>query len=124
MHAALLLRREARPRREAAAQATRDLCERVDVFGIDLRRQPAPITLRPLVAIERELIPDEARLIGAAWEADDFGEALTRFSGSQNDFDLWFKQRLADSTGIDLNSPPEMTLPELLSSYSSEIAVA
>ena len=57
-------------------------------------------------------------------ESDDFGEALTRFSGSQNDFDLWFKRRLADSTGIDLNNPPEMTLPALLSSYSSEIAVA
>ena len=57
-------------------------------------------------------------------ESDDFGEALTRFSGSQNDFDLWFKQRLADSTGVDLNNPPEMTLPELLSSYSSEISVA
>ena len=57
-------------------------------------------------------------------ESDDFGEALTRFSGSQNDFDLWFKQRLADSAGIDLNSPPEMTLPELLSSYSSELSVA
>jgi Family of unknown function (DUF6176) len=56
-------------------------------------------------------------------ESDDFGEALARFSGSQDDFDLWFKQRLADSTGIDLNNPPEMTLPELLSSYSVEIAV-
>jgi hypothetical protein len=56
-------------------------------------------------------------------ETDDFGEALTRFSGSQDGFDLWFKQRLADSTGVDLNNPPEMTLPELLSSYSAEIAV-
>ena len=57
-------------------------------------------------------------------EADDFGEALARFSGSQDDFDLWFKRRLADSTGVDLNDPPEMTLPELLSSYSAEIPVA
>ena len=57
-------------------------------------------------------------------EADDFGEALLRFSGSQDDFDLWFKRRLADSTGVDLNDPPEMTLPELLSSYSAEIPVA
>jgi hypothetical protein len=57
-------------------------------------------------------------------ETDDFAEALTRFSGSQDDFDLWFKQRLADSTGVDLNNPPEMTLPELLSSYSAGIAVA
>jgi hypothetical protein len=57
-------------------------------------------------------------------EADDLGEALVRFSGSQDDFDLWFKRRLADSTGVDLNDPPEMTLPELLSSYSAEIPVA
>jgi hypothetical protein len=57
-------------------------------------------------------------------ETDDFGEALTRFSGSHDDFDLWFKQRLADSTGVDLNDPPAMTLPELLSSYSAEITVA
>jgi len=57
-------------------------------------------------------------------ETDDFGEALVRFSGSQDDFDLWFKRRLADSTGVDLNDPPEMTLPELLSSYSAEIPVA
>ena len=49
---------------------------------------------------------------------------MTRFSGSQDDFDLWFKQRLADSTGVDLNDPPAMTLPELLSSYSAEITVA
>jgi len=56
-------------------------------------------------------------------ESEDFGEALTRFSGSRDDFDLWFKRRLADSTGIDLNNPPEMTLPQLLSSYSAEIAV-
>ena len=33
------------------------------------------------------------------------------------------KRRLADCTGVDLNSP-EMTLPELLSSYSAEQAVA
>jgi hypothetical protein len=57
-------------------------------------------------------------------ESDDFGEALKQFSGSQDDFDLWFKRRLADSTGIDLNHPPEMTLPQLLSSYSAEVAVA
>ena len=37
---------------------------------------------------------------------------------SQDAFDLWFKQRLADVTGFDLNSPPPgMKLPELLSHY-------
>jgi len=57
-------------------------------------------------------------------EAQDFASALGTFSASQDEFDLWFKKRLADSTGVDLNNPPEMTLPELLSSYKSELALA
>ena len=52
-------------------------------------------------------------------ETDDFGTALGLFSQSHDDFDMWFKRRLADVTGIDLNDPPEITLPELLSSYSA-----
>jgi hypothetical protein len=28
----------------------------------------------------------------------------------------WFKRRMADCTGVDLNDPPAMTLPELWSS--------
>jgi hypothetical protein len=52
-------------------------------------------------------------------ESADFANALRLFSASQDEFDLWFKRRFADSTGVDLNNPPEMTLPELLSSYSS-----
>jgi hypothetical protein len=35
-----------------------------------------------------------------------------------------FKRRLADATGVDLNDPPEMSLPELLSTYSLEHAKA
>jgi len=58
----------------------------------------------------------------AYMESRDFAEALKLFSQSQDDFDLWFKRRLADSTGVDLNNPPEMTLPELLSSYAGEAA--
>ena len=51
-------------------------------------------------------------------ETLDFGSALSRFSQSRDDFDMWFKARLDESTGLDLNHPPEgMTLPELLSSY-------
>jgi hypothetical protein len=37
--------------------------------------------------------------------------ALEQFSGSEDEFDQWFKSRLADVTGIDLNNPPAMTLP-------------
>jgi hypothetical protein len=35
-------------------------------------------------------------------EAEDFAGALSLFSGSQEQFELWFKRRLADSTGLDL----------------------
>ena len=57
-------------------------------------------------------------LLVAYMETEDFGRALGLFSQSRDDFDMWFKRRLADVTGVDLNDPPEMTLPELLSSYS------
>jgi Family of unknown function (DUF6176) len=60
----------------------------------------------------------------AYMETNDFANALRLFSQSQDGFDMWFKRRLADATGVDLNNPPEMTLPELLSSYSAERAVA
>lgn len=55
----------------------------------------------------------------AYMESSDFARALSLFSESRDEFDVWFKQRLADSTGLDLNSPPDGPLPELLSSYSA-----
>ena len=55
----------------------------------------------------------------AYMESPDFARALSLFSASHDEFDLWFKQRLADSTGLDLNSPPGGPLPELLSSYAA-----
>ena len=55
----------------------------------------------------------------AYMEADDFQSALKKFVSSQDEFDLWFKRRLADSTGLDLNTPPGVALPELLSSYAA-----
>lgn len=60
----------------------------------------------------------------AYMETPDFGHALSLFSQSQDEFDLWFKRRLCDSTGLDLNHPPEMTLPELLSSYAVSMSAA
>lgn len=54
----------------------------------------------------------------AYMETPDFAAALSAFSASREPFDLWFKERLDESTGLDLNHPPEgMKLPELLSSY-------
>jgi hypothetical protein len=54
----------------------------------------------------------------AYMESPDFGRALSMFSESRDEFDQWFKRRLADSTDLDLNTPPPSgKLPELLSSY-------
>jgi hypothetical protein len=68
-------------------------------------------------------LPDGDVMV-AYMETNDFANALRLFSQSQDEFDMWFKRRLADATGVDLNDPPEMTLPELLSSYSAQHAVA
>ena len=39
-------------------------------------------------------------------------------SVSTDPFDLWFKKRMADVTGVDLNNiPPGFAPPELLSHY-------
>src|SRR5215831_4734907 len=50
-------------------------------------------------------------------ESPDFPTALSMFAQSQDVFDRWFKQRLAYATDLDLNTPPEAPLPELLSSH-------
>ena len=53
-------------------------------------------------------------------ESADFNRALGMFSQSQEPFDVWFKQRLAEVSGVDLgNLPPGMQLPELVSSYEA-----
>lgn len=69
-------------------------------------------------------VPQGDQLV-AYMESHDFSRALQLFSASQDEFDLWFKERLANATGVDLNDPPpDMRLPELLSSYIAEEATA
>ena len=64
-------------------------------------------------------LPSGDQLV-AYMESQDFNRPLQLFSQSQDEFDLWFKRRLADVTGVDLNNPPpDMQLPELVSSYEA-----
>lgn len=51
-------------------------------------------------------------------ESADFGKALGMFVESKEPFDLWFKERLLDATGFDLNQMPSGPMPELISSYT------
>jgi hypothetical protein len=39
------------------------------------------------------------------------------FAASQDEFDQWFKQRVRESTGADLNAPPAGPMSEILSDY-------
>jgi hypothetical protein len=56
----------------------------------------------------------------AYMESADFAKALGQFAQSKDEFDLWFKRQLAEATGVDLNNPPpDMQLPELVSSYEA-----
>ena len=74
------------------------------------------------IGISKELwflasLPTGDQLVGYM-EAASFGAAVAQFSASQDSFDVWFKQRMADVTGVDLNNiPAGFTPPELLSHY-------
>jgi len=57
-------------------------------------------------------------------ESENFEQAFSEFVQSQGDFDLWFKAQVLDISGLDLNNPPEMDLPELLSVYETKIGAA
>lgn len=59
----------------------------------------------------------------ASIETPDFASALEAFVASRDDFDLWFKRRLADATGLDLNDPPAISLPETLSVYPAQASL-
>ncbi len=52
-------------------------------------------------------------------ESAHFGKSLQQFAQSRDDFDLWFKQRMFEITGVDLNDPPPGPLSEQLSRYEA-----
>jgi hypothetical protein len=48
---------------------------------------------------------------------ESIAEAFRRFAGSQDAFDVWFKGRVKETTGADLNSPPPGPMSEILSDF-------
>lgn len=89
---------------------------------LEARRKREYAASEQRIGISKEVwylapLPAGPHLI-AYMEAADFGRALSQFSESHDPFDLWFKERLAEVTGIDLNSPPPLDLPRLLSAYA------
>jgi hypothetical protein len=76
------------------------------------------------IAISKEAwflasVPGGDQLVGYM-EAEQFGTAVAQFSASRDGFDVWFKTRMAEVTGVDLNTlPPDFAPPELLSYYDA-----
>ena len=50
-------------------------------------------------------IPDGAMFV-AFIEGEDIGRAFQQFATSQDEFDRWFKARVLETAGADLNTPP------------------
>ncbi|MDH6196707.1 hypothetical protein M2272_003360 [Mycobacterium frederiksbergense] len=60
----------------------------------------------------------EDDILVAYLESVDFSTALSRMSASSRPFDRWFKDRLRTCTGLDLDNPPAIELPELAAYYT------
>ncbi len=45
---------------------------------------------------------------------ENIAEAFTQFAASQTEFDRWFKQRLQETTGADMNAPPSGPISKIL----------
>jgi hypothetical protein len=62
--------------------------------------------------------PDGDRYV-IFFQSENIPASVTQFIGSKDGFDLWFKERVKDSTGIDLNQPLPGPLSEILSVYEA-----
>ncbi len=45
---------------------------------------------------------------------EDTAEVFRGFAASQDEFDVWFKQRVQEATGADLDTPPPGPISEIL----------
>jgi hypothetical protein len=91
---------------------------------LDGPRKPQYAASEQRIGITKEAwylaaLPSGDHLI-AYMESSDIQGAIGKFIGSQDDFDLWFKRRLMETTGLDMhNMPADAQFPELLSAYAA-----
>ena len=50
---------------------------------------------------------------------EDIARAFRQFAASADEFDQWFKWRVRETTGADLNTPPPGPMSEILSDYQA-----
>ena len=58
------------------------------------------------------------------FEGADIGRAFRQFAASRDEFDVWFKRQVQETTGADLNTPPAAPLSEVLSRYAASCSTA
>lgn len=56
------------------------------------------------------------------FQTDDVPGAVGQFVASRDEFDLWFKAQVKDTTGVDLNVPPPGALSDVLSVYEAGVS--
>jgi hypothetical protein len=107
------------PLKPGKEQALRDFYRDIEARHDDYDRSEQRLGITKEVAWSAPMDGGRAAVIYI--ESDDFDTAFSRFVQSQDEFDLWFKQHVLDLSGLDLNNPPDMELPELLSVYEARV---
>ena len=62
--------------------------------------------------------PDGDRYV-VFFQSESIPASVEQFIDSKDAFDLWFKERVKETTGVDLNSPLPGPLSEVLSVYEA-----
>lgn len=95
---------------------------------LETERKSAYAASEQRLGITRELwaiqTTPEGELFVVFFQADDIPGAVRQFVESRDQFDLWFKQQVNDTTGVDLNVQPNGALSEILSIYNASAAEA
>ena len=58
-------------------------------------------------------------LVIVRFEADDIERAFAGLAESSEPFDVWFRQRVQEITGVDLSAPMEGPPPEVILDWSN-----
>ena len=53
------------------------------------------------------------------FEADDVEKGFAVLAQSTDPFDVWFRDQVKDTTGVDLAAPPEGPPPEVLVDWTA-----
>jgi hypothetical protein len=58
-------------------------------------------------------------LVVVRFEGADVEAGFARLAASTDDFDVWFKGRVLEVSGVDLGAPPDGALPEIILDWTA-----